>query len=226
MRPLAPFALAVVLLAALSGAAKADPILINFDDRPAGTYPATAYAASGVEIRRVNIPDAVGVGSVFTPALVSNSFVLFVGPPAATPSLPNTLFDSNTLRDYLLTFTSPVTSVSITTDTFSPDPEADILRLLALEPTGNPGEFRVVGLDQVAEVSPGGVVLTVAPGVPFSFALIQITTEPEGFDNLTFTRLADRAAIPEPATFLLCLSALGLGLVATRGGRPRRAAMP
>lgn len=112
-----------------------------------------------------------------------------------------------------MAFSTPVTSVQLTTDDAGGE-DADIVRLLALAQTGNPNEFVVLavaqGLDD-ATTSPANQ-LGVSLATPLSFALFQVTTEAEGFDNLTFNQ------VPEPTGLAL----VALALLAVGVGRRRR----
>src|SRR5262249_11220903 len=98
----------------------------------------------------------------------------------------------------------------------------DIVRLLALAPTANPDQFVVLaiaeGLDN-ATMPPGNLLSVTLGGVPFSFALFQVTTEAEGFDDLTFQTVTG-AAVPEPGSLLLWLVGVGGFLLI---GRKRQA---
>ncbi len=118
-------------------------------------------------------------------------------------------------RWMLIAFSAPVTEVSVRTDHFSPD-FPDEVRLLALQPTGNPNEFKVLavthGFDNWTG-PPGDTLVVNLGGVPFRFALFQTTTEPEGFDDLSFL-----PAVPAPALGAWMTVAL-VGLLLWRGLR-------
>jgi PEP-CTERM motif len=119
------------------------------------------------------------------------------------PSPPNNFPDPNyVFYDLLLTFTTPVTSVNVTSDDFSPE-APDVIRLLALQATATPGQFNVLAFDQKTDdaVAPPANLLSVSlGGNSLSHALIEVISENEGFDNVTFT------PIPEPATLWLLLA--------------------
>ncbi len=180
--------IAVVIVAALSvlcGSASA--VTVNFDALAAGSYSGNALAALGVTFTTGTIPDTVNVGDVITLASPVSGFEVFNQPTNAV-SPPNfaTALGVGT-NDLLMSFSSPVTSVRVRTDHFSPE-SADLVRLLALAPTGNPNEFQVLAIAQGFDnaTSAPGDTLAVSMATPFSFALFQTTTEPEGFDDLTF----------------------------------------
>jgi hypothetical protein len=90
--------------------------------------------------------------------------------------------------DVLMTFTNPVNFVELYSDVNKTE-SPDIIRLIALEPTGAPHQFKVVNyyqsLDNKTGVNGDNRLNVAAPS--FSAALFQTLTEPEGFDNLTFT---------------------------------------
>lgn len=179
---------AVAIVAALSVlCASARAVTVNFDTLPAGSYAGNALAALGVTFTTGTIPDSVNVGDVITLASPVSGFEVF-NQPANAVSPPNfaTALGVGT-NDLLMSFSSPVTSVRVRTDHFSPE-SSDVVRLLALAPTGNPNEFQVLGIAQGSDnaTSAPGDTLAVSMATPFSFALFQTTTEAEGFDDLTF----------------------------------------
>lgn len=105
-------------------------------------------------------------------------------------------------RDLLLTFETPVTSISIVSDKSSETP--DVIRLLIVEPlesdqrltalernAGRQVEVRVVAVDEKqddANSAPGNTLSVDLKGKPFHHVVIECTTEQEGFDDLKFTR--------------------------------------
>lgn len=205
---------AFALLAA-SPCSLADPAVLNFDTVTAGEngslFPGNTFAAQGVTFTSGSIPNTVdAAGETFTLASIDNQLLVLGN--NNNISIPNFAAASGVFgisNDLLMSFSIPVTSVQVTTDDASPDGGgAQIVRLLALAATANPNEFSVLaaaqGLDD-ATTSPANQ-LSVALATPFSFALFQVTTEAEGFDNLVFN------AVPEPASFGFV--ALGLVLVA------------
>ena len=202
-------ALPLALLAALAWPAAASATVVDFDSvvaAPGGTlFGGGTFASDGVTFDSGTIPDAVAVGDVITFAS-PDPFLLVLGNSDAI-SAPNFAAASDVfvvLNDVLMSFSTPVTSVSLTTDDAGGE-IADVVRLLALTPTGAPFEFMVVGiatgLDN-ATSSPANLLSVSFGGAPFSYALFQVTTEAEGFDDLTFT------PVPEPGGVAL----LGLGL--------------
>jgi hypothetical protein len=190
-------------------------VVLDFDTVPAASggtlYPGATFAASGVTFTSGSIPNAVSVGTVFTLTNIDAQMLVVGNGNSISP--PNFAAASSvflgTADDLLMSFATPVTSLQLTTDDANPDAGgADVVRLLALESTGNPSEYRVLasvsGLDDAIS-SPGNLLSVNLSGTPFSFALFQATTEPEGFDNLTFN------VVPEPSSFLL-LAVLSVSL--------------
>jgi len=105
-----------------------------------------------------------------------------------------------------MSFAAPIFSIQITTDDASETGE--LIRLLALEPTENPWEFTVIGISEgmdSATSNPANQLSIDLGTKSFSYALFQVTTESEGFDNLTFV------PAPEPSAMWLLLFALLLG---------------
>ena len=103
-----------------------------------------------------------------------------------------------------MSFSTPITAISVNSDS-APAEIADVIRLIAVAPTGNPNEFQVIAVAKASDnatTSPGNLLsLTGLP--PFSFAIFQTTTEQEGFDNLNFT------TVPEPGSYALLAYRLG-----------------
>ncbi len=178
--------------------ARAQIVIVNFDSLTAGVQAGNVLASSGVTFTTGNIPDAVAVGNVITLAGPNPQFEVFAQPAFAVspPNFATAL--SVGLNDLLMSFTAPITSVSLRTDHFVPE-TPDIVRLLALASTGNPNEYRILaiaeGFDDAVS-APADTLSVTLGGTPFSFALFQTTTEGEGFDDLTFVQSAQIASIP------------------------------
>ena len=115
--------------------------------------------------------------------------------------------------DVLMSFTDPVTDVSLTTDNDTPN----TVRLLALESTGNPNEFTVVGVDE-SDNSGGGQTLSVdLGGTTFTHAIFQSTSSDfEAFDNVMFT--TGTTPVPEPSSVAM----IGAGLLLIGFGNGRK----
>lgn len=203
--------LSVCALVVFCGPASA--VTVNFDALAGGVHQGDALAGSGVTFTTGNIPDAVMVGDTIALAGPDPEFEVFAQPANAV-SPPNFATARNVgLNDLLMAFSAPVTGVSLRTDHFSPE-SADIVRLLALAPTGSANTFRVLaiaeGFDNAVS-APGDTLSVDLGGAPFSYALFQTTTEPEGFDDLTFTfipvrapALSERGAILLASVLVLC----------------------
>jgi hypothetical protein len=190
---------------------------INFDDVAPGNLPGDTYEDHCVLFSTGRIPDTISVGAVVTLTSIVNQFEV-ANDPGAAISNPNLAFAIPN-GDLLMTFTEPVTNVSITTDEYSPE-SGETVRLISLEPTGNPNEFTVIqfdeGLDN-ATTSPDNL-LSLSSATPFSYVIFQTLNiggqvEREGFDNLTFTK-----AVPEPSSLVLLALTLGGWAVRRRVG--------
>jgi hypothetical protein len=199
-RPLAAALPCLTLwLSALAAPAAAQ--LVHFDGvvaAPGGTlFGGGTFAASGVVFRSVNIPNGVFVGQVITLSNVEPR-LLVIGNSHAI-SAPNFAAASGVFtggpNDVLMSFSSPVTSVSVVTDD-TPAEGADIVRLIALAPASTPGKFVVTAIDSGLDngVFPFLNFLSLdLQNKPASFVVFQVTTEAEGFDNLRFEHQPDCA---------------------------------
>jgi len=222
--------LALIVLASAFALAprQASAEVINFDELvlPPGITAQLGnhYAGSGITFSSGDVPaglnPAIAVGDVFTLGGVIDGFVAINNANAVSP--PNFAGARNLgLQDTLMSFTGSITSLSLHSDD-APADGNDVIRLLALEATGNPDEYRVLAFVAASDgaVSEPDNLLTVNVPGGFSFAIFQVTTEQEGFDDVTF-------ATPEPATLLLlAVSVLGLGLSQRRRIAPGRAITP
>lgn len=200
--------MAWLLAAPLSAGAAV--VTLNFDDQTVGaggnSVAGNLYVASGVVFSTVNENNVVTVGSNLTTTAVSSNFWLYNGPTSAVSDPNVAVADGGGTRDLLMYFTTPVTSVALTTDEY---PESqDEVRLMALRDLGS-GVFEILafasGLDD-ATSSPGNQ-LSVSYATPFSYAIFVATTEQEGIDDLKFT------PVPLPAAAWLLMSGL-VGFVA------------
>ena len=198
--------LAVSVFFGVHIAAYAGTVHINFDElsadgivgNPLGVYSGDHYASQGILIRTGELIAGPGGTGIFTNVI--NSFEVLGGPGQPAVSLPNFAIPLGSgTRDVLFIFTKPVTSVSLTSDKFSPE-TPDVIRLGAFQATSTPNQFTLLGFDQKldnAVSAPANLLSISLGGQSFSYAVFQINTESEGFDDLTFT------PIPEPSSMLL-----------------------
>jgi len=201
---------------ALVGAAQpASAVLIDFDSLAAGTQNGNVLAASGVTFATGNIPNAIA--APFTFSNFDPRFSIFASSSVSPPNIAVAL--GGGLNDVLMSFSTPITAISVNSDS-APFEVADVIRLIAVAPTGNPNEFQVIAFVEAfdnATTSPGNL-LSLSGLTPFSFAIFQTTTEQEGFDNLNFTF----ASVPEPGSYaLLALGLVALGMMRRRRGSER-----
>jgi len=197
LRLSAPAALsAVLLMGATARPAAAESV--NFDNvvaSPSGTqFAGNTWAGKGVLFSSVNSTNAVSVGQTITiSSAAPRVMVLANNDSVSAPNFAaaSGVFNTTGPNDVLMRFASPVDSIRLVTDQ-SVGETPDLVRLIALAPAG-PNTFVVTaintGLDN-AMTSPANV-LAVAPPNPVSFALFQVTTEAEGFDNLIYTHPPD-----------------------------------
>ncbi|MBL8820492.1 MAG: PEP-CTERM sorting domain-containing protein [Planctomyces sp.] len=193
-------------------------VQIGFDELSAdgvignsnGVYSGNHYASSGVLFRTGEL--VASGGGIFTLTNPNDSFEVLGGAGQPAISRPNfAIARGGGTRDLLMIFTTPVTSVSLISDNYFPE-SADIIRLGALKSTGIENQFTVLGYDEKfdnATSSPANRLTISLNGQSFSYALFQVTTESEGFDDLTFTQ-----AVPEPASILIFGISLFCGGVA------------
>jgi hypothetical protein len=180
----------------------ASPITIDFE-APAMAV-ATAdmqgdlFAAQGVTFRTVRLSGTVAAGAVVTLAPIADGLRLYrdagaiSGQQSAGPAL------GGGYNDLLMRFDRPVRSVSLTSDDMVES--ANPIRLIALEATDTSDRFRVVdfvdALDD-AVASPQNL-LALAPADSFSFALFEVRTQQEAFDDLGFAFAAVTPVPMEP----------------------------
>lgn len=162
--------------------------------------PGNTFASSGVTFFSGDIPNSVSINDIVTFDNVTQNILIFSNVIAISP--PNSISSSGvyeaTSNDLLMSFDNPITSLELITDDGVPE-NPDIVRLLALEPTGNPFEFQVLGVEQAFDDGVSAIDNQMSinlGGIPFSYALFQTTTEAEAIDNLTFEE------VPEPSTVL------------------------
>ncbi len=212
MKPTVCLLIGACVLAA-SPEVLAGVVRIGFDELAAdgvignatGIYSGDHYASLGVLFRTGELVAGPGGTGLFINEV--NSFEVLGGPGQPAISAPNFAIPRGAgTRDLLMIFTTPVTSVSLTSDKFPETP--DIIRLGALKATSTPNQFTLLGFDQKLDnaVSPPGNLLSISlNGLSFSYALFQVNTESEGFDDLTFTQVE----VPEPASITI----FGLSLI-------------
>jgi hypothetical protein len=193
-----PAVLAAALLA-LGASRPAAAEAVSFDNvaaAPGGTiFPGNTWLATqGVNFRSVNSTNALFVGQIITVSTGAPRLMVLGNPNAV--SRPNFaaasgVFAANGPNDVIMRFTQPVDSVRLVTDR-TPGEAPDLVRLVALVPHG-PNQFVITAIDtgvDNATTAPANV-LAVTPPNPVSFALFQVTTEAEGFDNLRYTHPPD-----------------------------------
>lgn len=184
---------------------------IDFDALPVGLQPSNTFAGDGVSIQTGLLPSSISVGAIVTFSSVENQFEIAAVGATSQPNVAGATGCCVGTKDLLISFSDPVNSVSVSTDLAAPEGAADTVRLIALNPTGNPFEFSVVGFVQALDnftTAPANL-MTVAPGQFFNAVAFQTLTEYEAIDDLTF--------VPEPSTALLVLA----GLVGFSRGRVR-----
>lgn len=183
------------LVGAIFGASTASASVVNFDDLPhsggavlpvAGDY----YSASGILFSSGTIPGTPMVNDVFTMTDMVNEFAYVSN--SSSVSVPNLAGARDLgLQDTLFSFTTAIANLAMTSDSVSDGPT---FRLLALESTGAPNTFRVLAVDEAVTGYQDALNLSITGG--FSFAAFQVTTEQEGFDDITFS------SVPAPGSMI------------------------
>jgi PEP-CTERM motif len=207
--------LTAALFALVGAAQPASAVFIDFDNLAPGNQNGNVLAASGVTFATGNIPNAIA--APFTFSNFDPNFSIFASSAVSLPNIAVAL--GGGLNDVLMSFSTPITAISVNSDSALGE-AADVIRLIAVAPTGNPNEFQVIAVIEASDnatTSPGNL-LSLAGLPPFSFAIFQTTTEQEGFDNLNFTF----ASVPEPGSYaLLALGLVALGMMRRRRGSKR-----
>lgn len=200
---------AVVAIVGVANSAFAT--VINFDDLPhtGGTVlplPGSQYAGSGILFSSGTIPGLPMPGDVFTMTDLVDGFAYVSNSNCV--SGPNFAGARDVgLQDTLFSFTSPVGSLSMTSDSAADGPT---FRLLALEATGAPNSYRVLAVDEAVTGFQDSLSLSLPGG--FSFAAFQVTTEQEGYDDICFS------TVPAPGSLIAIVVS---GLVTQRRRRSR-----
>jgi hypothetical protein len=207
----------ILLLATVSGPPVAEATVIDFETPETSTAPESlpggTYASSGVSFQTGAISGLVVGGGTIAFAFESATFRMYEGSNAISGDQFIGADFGGGSRDLLMQFSTPVTSVSLVSD--ATDGEGpDIIRLIALQALGG-GNYEVVAFASAFDDAPTGTFMSISLPSAFSFALFEVTTEQEGFDDLTFTPVP----VPEPTTLAL----LGAGLVALHARRRRSA---
>ena len=110
------------------------------------------------------------------------------------------------LQDVLFSFSGLIDHLDMTSDSV---PDGTTFRLLARQATGTPNTFRVLAVDEAVTGYQDSLSVSVPGG--FAFAAFQVTTEQEGFDDVTFGFVPSPGA---PAVFAVA----GIALIRRRRG--------
>lgn len=207
-----------VLLSIVGVGIEAKGNTINFDDLTPGSATGDILAPQGVTFTSGSVnTEAVGVGDTIMLTFATNFFNVLSPQTPGAVSPPNYAISTTVARsDVLFSFSTAVSSAGLATDVeLNETPQ--LVRLLALEATGTLNEFNVLALDEGfsdAVTAPDNLLSVDLAGVPFDYALFQVTGGgAEGFDDLTF------APVPIPAAAWLFPFGLVSGLAWIRRKR-------
>jgi hypothetical protein len=197
MNRISKAASAFVAFALVSCVAAQATTTINFDNLTTGHKQGNVISGEGIKFNTCQSPNAISLGSVITLTGCVDGFQILANSDAVSP--PNfAAADPLGTTDVLMTFTSPVNFVELYSDVNKTE-GPDTIRLLALEPTGTAHQFKVVNyyqsLDNKTGVNGDNRLNVATPSGSFSAALFQTLTEPEGFDNLSFTTAPCRPSL-------------------------------
>ncbi|HEV7403553.1 MAG TPA: PEP-CTERM sorting domain-containing protein [Chthoniobacteraceae bacterium] len=191
--------LAIACSGLLLSAGDSTATVLNFDEISGSLY-GTLYADDtylnqGVRISSGSTPQApLLLNDVFTLGDPRTDFYVYSNTEAVSGfnTVGATGQGGGNPNDILLTFTTPVSFVSLRTD--HSVEQADIVQLVGLVPTGNPLEFRVTAVFSAADNALAAPfdTLSLSSGAGFTYVLFQQTTDLEAFDDLTYI------PIPEP----------------------------
>lgn len=218
----------------------ATAIVIDFETpviaTPNAELSGEIFAAQGVHFRTVRLTGTVAIGGTITLTDQNTDLRLYrdasaiSGEQLAGPAL------GGTANDLLMSFDQAVASISVISD--DTVETANPIRLIALATTSTAGRYRVIDFIEAQDdaiVAPANL-LSLAPSENFTFALFEVRTQQEAFDDLTFTLAAGGPIIidpppvdpppvigptdvPEPASLMLLASAIGTAAAARRTAR-------
>lgn len=197
-------ATALALGAALFGTTlprHANAVTIDFEAPVISTanaeIPGSTFEALGVGFRTVRLSGTVAIGGTITLAEQNRDLRIYrdasaiSGEQLAGPSL------GGTSNDLLMVFRDPIATLSLTSDDLVET--GNPIRLIALAATATADRYRVIDFVEAQDdaVSPPANLLALAPSEAFTFALFEIRTQQEAFDDLTFT-FASTVPIDDP----------------------------
>lgn len=188
--------------------ARAGLVTLDFEGLSVGGQPGDLYP--GIDFFYGNAGDDAAVGDLLAFSDLRSGFQITQGPFVISGSNAVSCFPTSfgpPQAETLMAFAVPVTTVSLVTDDAFGE-TADIVRLLALEATANPLEFRILAIDEGTDdgTTIQANTLTLRLDTPFSFAAFQRTSEAESFDDLTF----GTHSVPEPSSALIFIVACGI----------------
>src|SRR4051812_5577223 len=139
----------VVAIAMLACVCPVDAATVNFDNLPAGHQSGSVYDAEGVKFSTCQSPDAISLNSIIKLTNCKDGFQILANADAVSP--PNfAVADGLGTMDVLMTFTVPVSLVALYSD-INKSESPDTIRLIALQPTGNPDEYKVINYFQALD---------------------------------------------------------------------------
>lgn len=189
---------------ALGASCAASAVTIDFEPLNTGSNPGNLYAAQSVLFSYGAVTSGLNLGDTVVLPAMPQAIYGFKGALAWSP---DTVGYAPGTDDLLMAFSTPVTSVSLLTDRYSPE-SAEPVQLAALD-----DNLTVIALATAQDngTTYAANFMSVSSTAPFRYALFVTTREQEGIDDLSYT------PVPEPFTL-----ALGLGGLALAARRRRR----
>jgi hypothetical protein len=154
------------------------------------------FAAQGVAFRTVRLSGTVTVGASVTLSPIVDGLRIYRDASAISGQQGAGPAQGGAYNDLLMRFDRLVSSVALASDDMVETPHP--IRLVALAAADGVDRFRVVDFIEAMDdaLAAPANLLALAPSEPFEFALFEVRSQQEAFDDLSF---AFAAAVPGPS---------------------------